>query len=357
MMKKLRIALPFIILAVSGLFPLLAWEKFDRVLAVVNNRPIIESEVNKRLEQHRAVKDIPKSKLAYEKSRIIDTLIENELIFETAEKESIEISDRRVINQLHDAMTMFFKKSEDNDKKVAETVERVSKNLESLMKDRFNPDIKIDSDLKKFMAFVEKKEKIDFFSFFDQMKVGIARQQIMSIAIGANPPSTEDAKKWFNKNKDKLGFEVHVKHILIIPKGNSLSDEKEANDKLEGIRKQVLAGESFEKLAAKYSQDPGSSQNGGDIGWQMLGQLDPYFANNVFQMSKKGEISKVFKSGFGYHIVKYIDRRPVTFEKVEQLILWKLHSENMAVQFEKWLDKRRNEASIEIYMEDYVEKK
>ncbi len=340
-----------------ALVPLAAWEKFDRVLAVVNNRPIIESEVNKRLEQHRSVRNIPKSKLAYEKSRIIDNLIENELIFETAEKESIEIGNRRVVNQLHDAMTMFFKKSEDDDKKVAEKVERASRNLEKLMADRFNPDIKVDSDLKKFMAFVEKKEKIDFYSFFDQMKVGIARQQIMSITIGANPPSSEDARKWFNKNREKLGYEVHVKHILIIPRGKSLSDEKEANDKLDAIRKRVVAGESFEKLAAKYSQDPGSSQNGGDLGWQMLGQLDPYFANNVFQMTKKGQISKVFKSGFGYHIVKYIDRRAVTFEKVEQLILWKLHSENAAMQFEKWLDRRKNEASIEIYMEDYVEKK
>ncbi|HQO38877.1 MAG TPA: peptidylprolyl isomerase [Spirochaetota bacterium] len=356
-MKKYRLFFLSVILAMPALVPLAAWEKFDRVLAVVNNRPIIESEVNKRLEQHRSVRNIPKSKLAYEKSRIIDNLIENELIFETAEKESIEIGNRRVVNQLHDAMTMFFKKSEDDDKKVAEKVERASRNLEKLMADRFNPDIKVDSDLKKFMAFVEKKEKIDFYSFFDQMKVGIARQQIMSITIGANPPSSEDARKWFNKNREKLGYEVHVKHILIIPRGKSLSDEKEANDKLDAIRKRVVAGESFEKLAAKYSQDPGSSQNGGDLGWQMLGQLDPYFANNVFQMTKKGQISKVFKSGFGYHIVKYIDRRAVTFEKVEQLILWKLHSENAAMQFEKWLDRRKNEASIEIYMEDYVEKK
>ena len=135
-----------------ALVPLAAWEKFDRVLAVVNNRPIIESEVNKRLEQHRSVRNIPKSKLAYEKSRIIDNLIENELIFETAEKESIEIGNRRVVNQLHDAMTMFFKKSEDDDKKVAEKVERASRNLEKLMADRFNPHIKVDSDLKKFMA-------------------------------------------------------------------------------------------------------------------------------------------------------------------------------------------------------------
>ena len=356
-MKKLRIILPIVIVAVSGLVPLFAWEKFDRVLAVVNNRPIIESEVNKRLDQRMAMKKIPKSKIAYEKSRILDSLIENELIFETAERESIEIGNMRIINQLYDAMTMFFKKTEDDDKKVAETVKRVSKNLEELMDDRFNPDIKIDPALKKFMAYVEKKEKVDFYTFFDQMKVGIARQQIMSISIGANPPSSDEARKWFKKNRGKLGLEVHVKHILIIPKSSSFSDEKQANNKIEKIRKQVLAGESFEKLAAKYSQDTGSAASGGDIGWQMLGQLDPYFANNVYQMKKKGQISKVFKSGFGYHIVKFIAKRPVTFEKVEQMILWKLYSENMAVQFNKWMDRRKSEASSDIYMEDYVEKK
>lgn len=353
-MKKIRVFIPLLIITASLHLPAFAWEKFDRVLAVVNNRPIIESEVNKMLEQKKSFKDIPKSKLAYEKSRIVDQLIEDELIFETARNESIEIGNKKVINQLHDTMVKFFKSKIDDDKKVNETVERVSKNLEGLMQDRFDPDYKIDPDLKKFMAYIEKKERVDFFTVFEQLKVNIARQQIMSITIGANPPSSDEAKKWFNKNRDKLGIEVHVKHILIIPKSGSLTDEKEANDKIEQIRKQILAGESFEKLAAKYSQDTESAGNGGDLGWQMLGQMDPYFANNVYQMSKNGQISKVFKSSFGYHIVKYLDRRPVTFERVEQLILWKLYSDNMAEQYRKWMEQRKSESSIIIYMEDYV---
>ncbi len=356
-MKKYIIALPLLLLAASIFNPLSAWERFDRVLAVVNNRPIIESEVNKRLEQLMSVKSISKSKIAYEKSRIIDQLIENELIFETAMNESIEISDKRVINQLNDAMVKFFSQKEDDPKKVEEIVAKVCKNLEQYLADRFNTEFEIDSDLKKFMAFIEKKEKTDFYTFFEQMKVNIARQQIMSISVGTNPPTTEDAKKWFKKNKDKLGIEVHVKHILIIPRSSSLGDEKDANNKIEEIRKKILAGESFEKLAAKYSQDPGSAGNGGDLGWQMLGQMDPYFANAVYQMNKKNQVSAVFKSGFGYHIVKYLDRRPVTFEKVEQLILWKLYTENMAEQYVKWMEQRKKEASITIYMEEYVAKK
>ena len=227
--------------------------------------------------------------------------------------------------------------------------------MEMFMENKFDSNFKKDPDLKKFIDFIEKKEKIDFFSFFEEMKVNIAREQIMSIAIGATPPSPDEAKKWYNANKSKLGYEVHVKHILIIPKSGSLTDEKNANTKAEEIRKQILSNPgSFESLAVKFSQDPESAKNGGDLNWQMLAQLDPYFAGNVFRMTKNGQISNVFKSSFGYHIVKYLDRRAVTYEKVEKMIMYKLYSENAQEQFKKWVKQKREEAAIKINMEGYV---
>ena len=114
-------------------------------------------------------------------------------------------------------------------KSLTDIVEKVSKNLEKFMENKFDLDFKMDSDLKKFIEFIEKKERMDFFSFFDEVKVNIAREQIMSIAIGVTPPSQAEAKKWYNANRSKLGYEVHVKHILIIPASGSLTDEKNAN--------------------------------------------------------------------------------------------------------------------------------
>jgi len=332
--------------------PLFSWDSYDSVAAVVNNRPIMQSEVTLRFERLRDTKKVSSS----EKSRILDRLIENEIVFETAQKESIEISNKRVINQLDGFMTSFFS-SKGSKKEISATVEKVSLNLEKYLDNRFEPDFKIDPDLRKFIDHIEKKERSDFFTFFDDLKVKIAKEQIMSVAVGANPPSTEEARKWYNANKSKLGYEVHVKHILIIPEGNSLSAEKKANDKIEGIRKRIMSGESFEALASQYSQDPGSAANGGDLGWQILAQLDPYFAGNVYKMTKTGQISQVFKSGFGYHIVKYLDRRSVTFDKVERMIVYKLYNENMEVQFEKWVEQRKKESSIKIFMEDYVKVK
>ena len=86
----------------------------------------------------------------------------------------------------------------------------------------------------------------------------------------------------------------------------------------------------------------------------MLGQFDPYFAGNVYKMNKKGQISPVFKSGFGYHIVKYLEKRAVTYEKVEKMIMYKLYMENSQVQYKKWIKRKKEEASIKIYMEGYI---
>ncbi len=352
---KLQYIIIFFMATLLYSLSLSAWDNFEKVYAVVNDRAVMESDVTQKFERLKLMKNIPASKVNYEKSRILDQMIEAEIIFETAQNESILIPDKRVINQLEGAMSKFFSSKVKNEKELTQTVERVSKDMEKFVEKKYEGNYKADSDLKKFVDFIEKKEKMDFFSFFDEVKVGIAREAIMSVAIGANPPSAEEAKKWYNANKDKLGFEVHVKHILIIPKSDSLSDEKGANTKAEEIRKQIMANPgSFESLAAKYSQDPGSAKNGGDLGWQMLAQMDPYFAGNVFKMTKSGQISGVFKSGFGYHVVKYLERKAVTYEKVEKMIMYKLYSENAQGQFKKWVKQKKAEANIKISMEGYV---
>jgi len=352
---RLKLNIIFIIIILLQPISSFSWDSYEKVIAVVNSRAIMESDVNQKLDRLKSIKNIPSNKINYEKSRILDQMIEAEIIFETAQNESILLTDKRVINQLEGAITKFFSGRVSNQKELTETVERVSLNMEKFLENKFETNFKVDPDLKKFIDYIEKKERIDFFSFFDELKVKIAREQIMSAAIGVTPPSPEEAKKWYNSNKAKLGYEAHVKHILIIPKSGSLTDEKNANIRAEEIRKQIMANPgSFESLAAKYSQDPGSAKNGGDLGWQMLAQLDPYFASNVFKLTKNGQISGVFKSSFGYHIVKYIERRAVTYEKVEKMIMYKLYSENAQVQFEKWVKQQKEKASIKIYMEGYI---
>jgi peptidyl-prolyl cis-trans isomerase SurA len=95
--------------------------------------------------------------------------------------------------------------------------------------------------------------------------------------------------------------QVKARHILIKPSA-ILSDEQ-AKMKLEEIRSQILAGAKFEDLAKEYSEDLGSASQGGDLGWASPDIFTPKFKEMVESLPV-GEISKPFRSQFGWHIVQ-----------------------------------------------------
>ena len=68
-------------------------------------------------------------------------------------------------------------------------------------------------------------------------------------------------------------------------------------------------------------------------------------------------MSPVFKSTFGYHIVKFIGKRDVTFEAVENKIMMKLYNDRVGEQFVKWAARKRQQSDVKIFMENYVEAK
>lgn len=85
---------------------------------------------------------------------------------------------------------------------------------------------------------------------------------------------------------------------------------EEAKKKAEEINKKALTGEDFAQLAKEYSEDPGTKDKGGDLGWQKRGVFIPEFDKAIFDDLKKGEITKEpVLTQFGYHIIKKIDER------------------------------------------------
>ena len=113
----------------------------------------------------------------------------------------------------------------------------------------------------------------------------------------------QDLQDYYDKNK---GVYVqperrHVSHILIETGKDDVAAAKKAND----VLAEANSGKDFAELAKKYSQDVGSAQNGGDLGWGEKGNLglDPAFDDAEFSM-KAGEIRGPVKTKFGYHILK-----------------------------------------------------
>ncbi|WP_392567054.1 peptidylprolyl isomerase SurA [Utexia brackfieldae] len=101
--------------------------------------------------------------------------------------------------------------------------------------------------------------------------------------------------------------EVNARHILL--KTNLIFDDQQAQEKLNRIRDDILSNKTtFDAAAKAYSEDPGSKDKGGELGWSMPDRYDESFKRALLSL-KKGEISVPIKSAFGWHIIQLLDTR------------------------------------------------
>lgn len=100
--------------------------------------------------------------------------------------------------------------------------------------------------------------------------------------------------------------QIRASHILIRKDPNSTDNEKKQKDQIAELLKRAKDGEDFGKLAAEYSEDPGSKQKNGDLGFFSRRQMVQPFDEAVFNL-KVGEVSDVVETQFGYHIIKLLE--------------------------------------------------
>jgi peptidyl-prolyl cis-trans isomerase C len=134
--------------------------------------------------------------------------------------------------------------------------------------------------------------------------------------------SDADLMKQYEAGKDQYE-QVKAKHILIAFKGSQAAQpgkpeltEEQAKAKAEDLRKQIVAGASFEELAKKESDDVGSGSNGGELGEFGKGQMVPEFEKAAFE-AKPGDVTPVVRTQFGYHIIKVEEHNHTPFEQVK----------------------------------------
>jgi peptidyl-prolyl cis-trans isomerase D len=121
--------------------------------------------------------------------------------------------------------------------------------------------------------------------------------------------SDDELKAQYQQNiqQYQVPNRVHVQHILLMTVGKTDAEVEEIRQKAEDVLKQAKKGTNFEELAKKYSEDPGTKDKGGDLGWLTQGQTVPEFEKTAFGLDK-GKISDLVKTQYGFHIIKVLDK-------------------------------------------------
>src|SRR5882762_7854498 len=121
-----------------------------------------------------------------------------------------------------------------------------------------------------------------------------------------------------NIQQYQVANRVHVEHVLLMTVGKTDAEVEEIRQKAEDVLKQAKKGAKFEDLAKKYSEDPGTKDKGGDLGWLVQGQTVPEFEKAAFSL-QKGQISDLVKTQYGFHIIKVLDKETAHTKPFEEV--------------------------------------
>ncbi|HET7922003.1 MAG TPA: peptidylprolyl isomerase, partial [Gammaproteobacteria bacterium] len=186
-----------------------------------------------------------------------------------------------------------------------------------------------------------------FTSVVSSMNPGDVSEPIQS-ASGFHIVRLDDVKR----QKDTVTIkQTHARHILI--KTSALMTDAQVKAKLEELRKDILAGADFAKLAKQYSEDPGSASQGGDLGWLDPGATVPVFEQEMKQL-QVSQISEPFKSQFGWHIVQVLGRRDTdqTEEARKNKAYEAIYARKSEEILQDWLSQLRGAAYLEYHLDD-----
>ncbi len=258
-----------------------AQEVLDRIVAVVDDKIILQSELNQFSYQTAFQLGIDprrdKEKFAALEKEALNNLVNQKVMLTKAQEDSITVDDRQV-DQLLD--------------------ERIKS-----MVDQLGSEEKVEEYFGQSLRKIRRTFRTDI---ADALMVRTLQQKKMrELKV-----SRREVEQFYQAYKDSLPTikaSAKLSHILLNVQPGEVAANA-AREKLEGLLKRIRGGEDFAKLAGEYSQDPGSMKRGGELGFIQRGDFVREFEEVAFAL-KPGEISDIVQTQFGFHILQLIDRR------------------------------------------------
>jgi len=275
-MKNIIRFIPILLLPL-GLFAQNDRAVIERVVATVGGEIILLSEVQ---EQYGfAKKDQPELPQEYQ-CVVLQNLIVQKLLVHQAKLDSVEVMDEEVEAQIDariDRLRAYFNQDD-------KAIEEFYGQSVSQMKSQLSSDMRNQILAERMQGKVTEKATI----------------------------TPLEVQRFFgNIPKDSLPYfnaEVEIREIVYKPKVNAVEHEK-ARNRIEDLYNRITQkGEDFAELAKKFSDDPGSGAQGGDLGFQKRGTFVPEFEAMAYKL-ETNQLSPVLETEFGFHIIQLLERR------------------------------------------------
>ncbi len=248
----------------------------DQIVAVVGDEIILESEIEAQAIQLRSQ--------GYMGTRDVNCEVLEEMLFQKllilqAERDSVEVTLAEVDGELSRRLNVFINQLGSEQK------------------------------LEEYYGKSIRDIKSEFREMIREQLLTQRMQQQLTADVGVTP---SEVKKFFNEiPEDSIPFlpaTYQIKQIAAYPK---VAEEERERCKrvINEYRDRVINGDDFSTLAVLYSDDPGSSPTGGELGFVSRTDLVPEFAAAAFNLKSTDDVSRIVETEFGYHILQLIERR------------------------------------------------
>lgn len=269
----------------------------DNVIAIVGDEIILKSDLEESKIQFRQ-EGIRLEEGADADCFVFGSLLSEKIFLHKAKIDTIEVNDAMIEGELNRRVAMFTQQ------------------------------IGSQEALEEYFGKSVREIKDDFREPMRNQMIIQEVQNVVTMDINVTPSDVQD---YFNSIPEDslplMNTAVEFAQIVVFPRFNP-GEVENVKKRLRGFIQEVRNGEDFATLAILYSDDPGSASKGGDLGMVPRGTMVSEFDEVAFQLSN-GELSGVFQTEFGYHVMQMVERRGEQYHARHILLKPKVSGEDM----------------------------
>jgi foldase protein PrsA len=286
------------------------------VAATVNGEAILWSQVDAEIARAAAQFGIDTKSPDFDKQRaeiakaVLDQLIGSRLIMQEARRRNVVVSDREIEEQV------------------------------DAIKKRFPTEAEFNAAL--------ARNGFTLASLRDVLRVTVTQRRLAD-AVAPGTVTDEEVRRYFEANRARYDQPAQIKVSHILFRIGEKEQEPLAQAKAKIVQARLAEGATFEDLAKQYSDDKGSAERGGDLGFVSRGTLVKEFEDAAWAL-RPGQTSGPIRTQYGLHIIKVYqvkDARKADFDQVKKEIQEQLLASKREKAFEAWLNDQRKAAKIE----------